>query len=205
MDHHRARWAAVLLAVGLLGSLLAGCAFPGRVPTTVKLGLSAPFEGRYRDVGYEVLAAVRLAVRQRNDAGGLDGRYGVELVALNDFADADEAVVQARKMAVDPGVLAVIGGWSAASAGAAGPEYERLGLPFRAPPLDLTASTAIPLAQPDAAFKAAYQEHSGGAEPGVAALWAYQAAVELLDAMDEAARTEGSPTREGVGAALRRP
>ena len=51
--------------------LLATCAFPGSVQPTVKIGLSAPFEGLYRDLGYEVLPAVRLAVRERNAAGGV--------------------------------------------------------------------------------------------------------------------------------------
>ena len=202
MDHHRARWATALLWVGAVAGLLAGCAFPGSVPTTVKIGLSAPFEGRHRDVGYEALAAVRLAVRQCNDAGGLDGRYLVEFVALNDFADADEAVVQARKMAVDPDVLGVIGGFSTSAAQASRPEYERLGLVFLAPPFDATAPGSDLLAQPDAEFISAYQELSGGAEPGAVALWAYGVATDLLQAMDRAARAEGAPTREGVGAAL---
>ncbi len=75
------RFAACLVACLLLSS----CAFPGSVKPTVKIGLSAPFEGLYRDLGYEVLYATRLAVRERNAAGGVAGRYLVELVALNDF------------------------------------------------------------------------------------------------------------------------
>ena len=110
---------------------------------TVKIGLSAPFEGRYRDLGYEVLYAVRLAVSQRNEAGGMDGRYLVELVALNDFDEPDEAVVQAQKMDVDSGVLGVLGGWSAATAGAAVPEYERLGLALLSPQVDSCSVSTI--------------------------------------------------------------
>jgi len=116
------------LAVCLL--LLASCSFPGSVKPTVKIGLSAPFEGLYRDLGYEALHAVRLAVRQRNEAGGLCDRYVVELVALNDFNEPDEAAAQAREMAVDPGVMGVLGGWSAWTARAAFPAYDGR-LPFR--------------------------------------------------------------------------
>jgi branched-chain amino acid transport system substrate-binding protein len=113
--------------------LLGACAFPGSVKTTVKIGLSAPFEGLYRNLGYELLYAVRLAMRQRNEAGGLAGRSLVELVALNDFNEPAEAVQQAGEMAVDPGVLGVLGGWSPQTAAAAALEYGRLGVPFLAP------------------------------------------------------------------------
>ena len=126
------RLAVLLLLLG--GSILLSlCSFPGSVPRTIKVGLSAPFEGLYRDLGYEALYAVRLAVQERNAAGGVGGRYLVELVALNDFNEPDEAARQAAEMAVDAGILAVLGGWSPATARAAGPEHQRLGLAFVAP------------------------------------------------------------------------
>jgi branched-chain amino acid transport system substrate-binding protein len=128
------------IACGVL--VLGACVFPGSVRTTIKIGLSAPFEGLYRDQGYEALNAVRLAVRQRNAAGGVAGRYLVELVALNDFNEAEEAVQQASEMAADPGVLGALGGWSLQTARAAAPEYERLGLAFLAPEMDGTTLAA---------------------------------------------------------------
>jgi branched-chain amino acid transport system substrate-binding protein len=129
------RYAACLVACLLLSS----CAFPGSVKPTVKIGLSAPFEGLYRDLGYEVLYATRLAVQEQNAAGGVAGRYLVELVSLNDFNEPAEAVLQAHEMAADPGVLGVLGGWSAETALQAAPEYGRLGLPFLAPEGDPSA------------------------------------------------------------------
>ena len=135
------RSAACLVACLLLSS----CSFPGSVKPTVKIGLSAPFEGLYRDLGYEVLYATRLAVRERNEAGGVAGRYLVELVALNDFNEGQEAALQAYEMAADPGVLGVIGGWSTDTAEQSAPEYGRLRLPFLAPegdPAELGAEAA---------------------------------------------------------------
>jgi ABC-type branched-subunit amino acid transport system substrate-binding protein len=170
------------------------------VKPTVKIGLSAPFEGLHRDLGYEVLHAVRLAVRQRNDSGGIDEYYLVELVALNDFNEAEEAMLQAREMDVDPGILGVLGGWSPGTARAAGPEYERLGLAFLAPETDL--GSAQPGGPVDPAFAASYKELSGGAPPGPAAVWAYSTANRLLDAMAAAAADEGRLTRANVRAAL---
>jgi hypothetical protein len=152
-------------------------------------------------LGYEALHAVRLAVRQRNEAGGIGGRYLVELVALNDFNEADEAVVQSRKMAVDGGVMGVLGGWSPVAAHAAGPEYERLGLAFLSPGADLTHDDRS--LQPSAAgFAAEYGVLSGGVPPGSAATWAYTEANRLLDALEAATQAEGQPSRIAVRAAL---
>jgi len=180
--------------------LVTGCAFPGSVKPTVKVGLSAPFEGLHRDLGYEALHAVRLAVQQRNDAGGVGASYWVELVALNDFDEPEEAVIQARKMAVDSDMLGVLGGWSLETARVATPEYERLGLVFLTPGADPEGYRVSQAEDP--AFRDAYLVLSGGEPPGVVAGWAYEAANRLLDALDTAARTEGRPSRIGVQTAL---
>jgi ABC-type branched-subunit amino acid transport system substrate-binding protein len=182
--------------------LLTTCTLPGSTKPTVKLGLSAPFEGVERDLGYDVLHAVRLAVRQRNEAGGIADRYLVELVALNDFGEAEEAVIQARKMAVDPDVLGVLGGWSSESERAALPEYQRLGLAFLYPGV-ATSQAAISAQQqvtPD--FFSDYEAISGGAPPKDHAIWAYNEAKRLLDAFEAAAIAGEHPTRSGVLAAL---
>lgn len=115
---------------------LIGCAVTRPV---LKIGLVAPFEGRYRDVGYEVVFAVRLAVREINAAGGVGG-YSVELVALDDSGDEQMAVEQARKLQTDASVIAVIGHWRENTTLAAAPEYERAGIPLIAP----SAITQLP-------------------------------------------------------------
>jgi len=180
--------------------LLATCSFPGSVTPTVKIGLSAPFEGLYRDRGYEALHAVRLAVRQRNEAGGLGGRYLIEIVALNDFGEPQEALVQAHKMAVDSGVLGVLGGLSTEAAASAAGEYRALGLAFLAP--DGEVAVGVAPAPTSLEFREAYQAQSGGAPPGPIAVWAYEATNRLLDAVDAAVPTQGRPSRDGVLAAL---
>ena len=185
--------------VGLCALLLAACNLPGSVKPTIKIGLSAPFEGLYRDLGYEALHAVRMAVRERNADGGVAQRYLVELVALNDLNEAEKAVEQARKMAVDPGVLGVLGGWSQETEGATS-EYEQLGLTFLTPGVDIIASHS--LASMDADFAASYAIQSGEAVPGPAAVWAYAAANRLMDAMDAATHSDGHPTRSGVRGAM---
>jgi hypothetical protein len=182
--------------------LLGACALPGYVKPTIKIGLSAPFEGRYRDVGYEALYAVRLAVRERNESGGIDGRYLIEFVALNDFCEAEEAVVQARKMAVDPDILGVVGGCSPEVIDATVPEYQRAGLAFLFPVVPWTDIDLLPQSTIEPEFAAEYERLSGGVPPGPLASWAYAEADRLLDAMDEAAVLEEEPSRAGVLQAL---
>jgi ABC-type branched-subunit amino acid transport system substrate-binding protein len=97
----------------------------------VKIGLVAPFEGRYRDVGYEVIYAVRLAVREANGRGGVAG-HTVELVALDDGGDPAMATEQALKLATDPLVMGVIGHWLDETTSAAAPAYAEAGLPLLA-------------------------------------------------------------------------
>jgi branched-chain amino acid transport system substrate-binding protein len=121
---------------------LASCRFPGTVRPTVKIGLVAPFEGRYRYVGYDVIYAVRLAVREANAAGGVGGYspsrgsgYAVELVAYDDAADPALAVEQARKLAIDPEVVVAIGHFHAETTGAVADAYAEAGIPLVSPGL----------------------------------------------------------------------
>ena len=116
----------------ILGWLLGGCAGLGSTRPVVKIGLVAPFEGLHRHLGYDVLYAVKLAVRERNAAGGVSG-YMVELVALDDSNDPAQARLQARKMIVDADVMGVIGHFSDQAALAAVDEYHRAGLALITP------------------------------------------------------------------------
>lgn len=197
LKHH---WGGRAMLFAACCLLLAACVFPGSVKPTVKIGLSAPFEGLHRDLGYEVLHAVRLAVRQRNEAGGIGDRYLVEFVALNDFNEGPEAIRQARKMAVDLGVMGVLGGWTPEVAQVVMPEYDRLGLAFLAPEVDFTGSQ--PSLSVESAFVADYQALSGGVPPGPAAVWAYETTGRLLDVLDTTVRIDGQPTRAAVLAVL---
>lgn len=123
-----ARWILCLLL------FLTACRAPGATRPVVKIGLVAPFEGRYRYVGYGLFAAVRLALREINAAGGVGHpAYSVELVAYDDGADPAQARQQAEKLAVDPEVVLVIGHFREATTRAALPVYARAALPLLAP------------------------------------------------------------------------
>jgi branched-chain amino acid transport system substrate-binding protein len=116
------RWLCVLLLLSV-----GGCTVPASTKPIVKVGLVAPFEGLYRPLGYEVLYAVKLAIRERNASGGVAG-YMVELVALNDDNEPALAAQRAREMAVEPDVVGVIGHFSSPATLAALEEYRGAGL-----------------------------------------------------------------------------
>lgn len=152
----RAVIAILLLAVVLLA--LSGCT--STVPT-VKVGLVAPFEGRYRDLGYEVIPAARLAIREwaaRPEAQQLR----IELVAYDDMADPTLAVEQAQKLLADPDVVVVIGHWADDTTTTTAPLYESAGVrlitvTLQAPPALLNLSPS------EEAFSAAAGAHDTAA------------------------------------------
>ncbi|MDF1514438.1 MAG: ABC transporter substrate-binding protein [Anaerolineae bacterium] len=101
---HRLRAVGLLLCIMLVA---AGCGLPAN-PTIIKIGLVAPFEGAYRDVGYDAIYAARLAVREINTYNAPLG-WAIELVAYDDRAEQEMAITSARNLVVDPEVVAVIG------------------------------------------------------------------------------------------------
>lgn len=113
---------------------------PVGAPPTIKIGLVAPFEGLHRPLGYEALFAVKLALQERNQSGGVNN-YRVELVALNDFDEPAEARVQARALLADPDVLGVVGHLSSETTLAAMPIYREAGLAVSVPWTTVTVAS----------------------------------------------------------------
>lgn len=120
----RGRFLSVLLSL-CLSLVLSACASTQPV---VKIGLVAPFEGRFRAIGYEAIYAARLAIREINARGGVNG-YRIELVALDDRGEAERAITAARQLIVDPQVVAVLGHYRPATTAAGVSEYCAVGLP----------------------------------------------------------------------------
>ena len=110
----------------MLVVLATGCQ---KTDPVVKIGLVAPFEGRHRPIGYDVIYSARLAVREINAAGGIDG-HRVALVALDDGGDPQLARDAARSLTIDPNVVAVIGHWLPETTDAAAPVYMEARLPL---------------------------------------------------------------------------
>jgi branched-chain amino acid transport system substrate-binding protein len=98
-----------LLLILIASLVLTGCNAESYTQTrpVVKIGLIAPFEGLYRESGYEALAAMRSAIAD----SPLADQAGVDLLplALDDSADPDRSGRAAAKMLADPAVAAVVG------------------------------------------------------------------------------------------------
>jgi ABC-type branched-subunit amino acid transport system substrate-binding protein len=156
----------------------------------VKIGLVAPFEGRYREVGYDVIYSARLAIREANQASET-GQMKALLVAVDDFGDPEMARESAEAMAIDPEIMAVIGHWLPETTTAARPIYEAAGLALveigqgDLGPVD---PTSLP-----SAFLGAYEDvtpfdDTAGPFAGTAydGVWLILAAMEEIEAGGEA-------------------
>ena len=103
------RLSILALAVVLLGIFLSACQPAG--PATIKIGLNAELTGSIPVVGESCRNAAELAVKEINDAGGLEvggEKYMIELL-VEDNEDKAESAAAATQKLVTANVLAMIG------------------------------------------------------------------------------------------------
>ena len=197
-NYMKRRKRRILLVLIMLAALLVSAC--RSVAPVVKVGLVAPFEGRHRDIGYDVLYSARLAVRQLNAAGGIDGTR-VALVALDDSGNPEFAAATADSLIIDPNVVAVVGNWLPETTAVARQHYAENGLAFLAGGDD----PFIPAdpAQLPAEFVAAYTAVTPFDElPGPYAAPAYDAYQSLWDLLAQAQERHGAITRATVNQTL---
>ncbi len=182
---------------GILLGIMCGCLNAAPV---VKVGLVAPFEGRHRDIGYDVLYSARLAVREINAAGGIDGTR-IALVALDDGGTPEFAQATAGSLVIDPGVVAVVGHWLPETNETAAPIYQKGNLAFLAGGDAPFRAADAPLLPSE--FVTAYEEVTPFDErPGPYAQPAYDAFQLLFQAMADVQVSDGEITRQAVITAL---
>lgn len=102
----------------LLAALLSACAVR-TTPPVHRIALLAPFEGRYREIGYNALYAARLALADADDVT-------LELLPVDDGGTVASAVDRAEALALDPQVRAVVTLGYAATAAATQAAYADL-------------------------------------------------------------------------------
>jgi ABC-type branched-subunit amino acid transport system substrate-binding protein len=102
----RAKHRALCLLFATL-LIIVGCA-PQATAIPMKIALLAPFEGRYREVGYDALYAARLAISE-------SGMTNIELLATDDGDSPANAADRAAALMNDPQVFAALSlGYAAA-------------------------------------------------------------------------------------------
>ena len=94
MTQRRGNWVLSLLIV--LAVISAGCA-PGRPRGEVLVYVAVPLSGWQAEGGQTLAGGVRLMAAELNRAGGLLG-YAVKVIAVDDEADPDTAVVVAEQI-----------------------------------------------------------------------------------------------------------
>ncbi len=184
------KFALILLSLGLAASCQTA-------PPVVKIGLVAPFEGANRAVGYDVIYSARLAARQINQSGGINGKR-VSLVALDDAGNVEQAQQAAVSLAIDPDVTLVLGHWNEETTTAAAAIYAEADLPLirmGEPPFAAVDPTELP-----ASFLQAYAELTPFEEVAGNHAGAAYDAMQLIIA--GIAKIEGEATRKKMGAAL---
>lgn len=170
------------------------------VSPVIKIGLVAPFEGRSRSVGYDVIYSARLAVRQVNEAGGI-GSYRIALVSLDDSGEPDLAVQTAAAFVADPLVVTVVGHWLPKTTTAAKDIYKGAGLPFI--PAGNDPFGIAEVSQLPETFLEAYEDVTPFEEkPGPFAGSAYDAINMVLAAMTIAEEEYSVINRETMSFAL---
>ncbi len=87
------RWALLLLALAL-----AACTAQPSAPK--KIALLAPFENQYREIGYNALYALRLALAEAGSEA--------QLLALDDGGSVELAVARVKALNRDPAAAAII-------------------------------------------------------------------------------------------------
>jgi len=96
---------------------------------TVKVGFNVPLTGFAAADGESALNGAKLAVKQANSSGGIDGKQ-IELVVYDDQASPKEAVPIANRLIEKDGVkVAVSGSYSGSTRAAAG-VFQSAGIPY---------------------------------------------------------------------------
>ncbi len=197
MTSRNRRCLALLCNLIAAGIFLSSCKSVGPV---VKIGLVGPFEGKYRDIGYDVLYSARMGVREVNRAGGI-GDYRLALVALDDFGDPGSAKEVAESLALDESVMVVIGHWLTETSKSAAEVYQARGVP-----VILAGSAPFGAADPGAyppEFSEAYSEITPfDEEAGPYAGAGYDAFYLAVTAMDLVQKQDRTIRRERVGQIL---
>ena len=188
----------LLFVLSILTSLTA-CRGPA---PAVKIGLVAPFEGRARAVGYDAIYAARLAVREKNESGGVAGR-DVELVAVDDSSELDLARQAAASLVVDPAVVAVVGHWQEETTAVARTLYEDNDLPLIATgpaPFDTLDPGLLPqvLVEKYAAITPCEEMAGPYAGPTYDAFYLLFMALELAESRGHISRESVAESLEGL-------
>lgn len=98
----------------------------------IYIGVAAPLTGTTAAYGKQASDAARIAVKEINAAGGIDGRT-IELIFMDDRSDPKEAALVAQRLCDDSRIVAVVGHMASSTTLAAMPIYNKARMPVITP------------------------------------------------------------------------
>jgi len=113
---------SILLVLGLVVGIFSGC--KSKTATTIKIGLGMPLTGTSGVEGTGIARAAELAVKDVNDAGGINGQK-LELVEMDDVSDPKQAANIANLFVSDTGIIAALAGYNSVCVLSAAPIYNK--------------------------------------------------------------------------------
>jgi len=113
---------SILLVLGLVVGIFSGC--KSKTATTIKIGLGMPLTGTSGVEGTANKRGAELAVKDVNDAGGINGQM-LELVEMDDVSDPKQSANIANLFVADAGIIAAVAGYNSVCVLSAAPIYNK--------------------------------------------------------------------------------
>ena len=111
-----------VLIVFLAICFLSTCFVTANASDKIYIGAVAPMTGKYAEMGNDILNAARMAVEERNAAGGIGGKE-IVIREEDDRASPKDAVSVAHRFAGDKSVIGVVGPLNSGAALPSSPIY----------------------------------------------------------------------------------
>ncbi len=101
---------SMVLGMAMMGAIFGGCGDSQKAVSgdTVKVGANFELTGGVANYGSQALSGIKLAVKQINDAGGVNGKK-IELVTADNKSEASEAANAATKLIATDKVKVLLG------------------------------------------------------------------------------------------------
>lgn len=105
----RLRMAGMLLGITMLGSVFAGCGGEQSAnDDTIKVGANFEITGNVANYGTTARDGFKLAIKEANEAGGINGKQ-ITIVEADNKSDPAESANAATKLISDDKVVAIVG------------------------------------------------------------------------------------------------
>lgn len=102
------RFASAVLGVAMLSTVFAGCGGDSASSDEIRVGANIEMTGNQANYGNAGLEGLRLAIKEANEAGGINGKQ-IKLVEADNKSESAEAVNAATKLISDDGVKVIVG------------------------------------------------------------------------------------------------